>query len=116
MRFAIQVLLIMIFSSILELLLPWWSVAFAAFIGGVLVNSRSNFLAGFFGVGLLWAITSVIIDITASSDLTERVASVFMLNKPLLFLVTALLGGLVGGFAAMAGGALRKERNKVKYY
>lgn len=111
-RFLIQVLFIMIFASVLELLLPWWSVAFAAFVGGLMFNSRFNFLSGFLSVGLLWLLTSLIIDITASADLAKKVAAIFMLNKPLLFLVTSLIGAFVGGFAAMAGGALRKEKRK----
>ena len=39
-----------------------------------------------------------------------------LLNKPLLYLVTAVIGGLVGGFAAMAGGALNKKKKRSKYY
>ncbi|MBT1704863.1 hypothetical protein [Chryseosolibacter indicus] len=115
-RFLIQILFIMILASVLELLLPWWSIAFASFIGALMFNSRYNFLAGFLGVGLLWLLTSLIIDITASVNLAGRIAALFMLNKPLLFVVTSLIGAVVGGFAAMAGGALRKERRKVNYY
>jgi hypothetical protein len=37
------------------------------------------------------------------------------LNKPLLFLVMAVIGGLVGGFAAMTGSALQGNKRK-NYY
>jgi len=56
MRFPVQILAIIILGFFLELFLPWWSVALAAFVGGLLINTRMNFLAGFLAVGLLWII------------------------------------------------------------
>jgi hypothetical protein len=110
MRRPIQILVIIILGFFLELFLPWWSVAVAAFAGGVLINSRMNFLAGFLAIGLLWLAKALITDLSADSELADRVASTFMLhNKALLFLFTFLLSGLVGGFAAMTGGAMRKD-------
>ena len=96
MRFLVQVLVIII--------------AIAAFGGGLLINTRSNFVAGFLAVGLLWVGKALISDLSAESDLADRVAKIFMLhNKAILLLVLFLLSGLVGGLAAMSGGALRKE-------
>jgi hypothetical protein len=115
-RFFIQALIITIFASVLELFLPWWSIAFAAFIGGYVFRSNANFLAGFLSIALLWAIASFIIDFSSNATLTERVATIFTITKPLLFVVTAVIGGLVGGFAAMAGSSLRNEKRKMKYY
>ena len=54
MRFPVQIVVIIVVGFFMELFLPWWSVAIAAFIGGLLVNTRMNFLAGFLGIGLLW--------------------------------------------------------------
>jgi hypothetical protein len=116
MRFLIQLIVIIILASILELFLPWWSITFAAFFGGWLFRTNLNFVAGFLGVALLWTITSLIIDMSAAAPLSERVATTFFLPKPFLFVVTAVIGGLVGGFAAMAGSALRKEKRRMKYY
>jgi len=116
MRFIIQLIAITMLAAVFELFLPWWSIAFAAFIGGALLNSRVNFLAGFIGVALLWSITSLIIDASAAAPLSERVAKTLFLPRPMLFVVTAAIGGIVGGFAAMAGGALRKEKRRMKYY
>lgn len=110
MRFPVQVLVIIVLGFFLELFLPWWTVAIAAFAGGVLVNTRWNFLAGFVGVGLLWIGKALISDLSTDSDLADRVARIFMLhNKAVLLLVIFLLIGLVGGFAAMSGGALRRD-------
>lgn len=117
MRFIIQVLFITILASALELILPWWSIAIAAMLGGYFFRTRVNFVAGFLSIAILWTITSVIIDISAAAPLTERVASLFSLSKTLLFVVTAFIGGLVGGFASMAGSALRKDfKPTARYY
>jgi len=110
MRFPVQILAIIILGFFLELFLPWWSVALAAFVGGLLINTRMNFLAGFLAVGLLWIINALIADLSSDSGLADRVARIFMLhNKALLLLAIFLLSGLVGGFAAMTGGSLRRR-------
>jgi hypothetical protein len=115
MRFAVQILVIVILGFFLELFFPWWSLAIAAFCGGILVNTRMNFLGGFLAVGLLWLAKALIADLSSDSDLTQRVAVIFMLHsKVLLLLVTVLFGGIVGGFAAMTGGALRGDPEAVK--
>lgn len=119
MKFLLQLIVIALLTFMLELLLPWWSLAIAAFIGGITLNSRFNFLAGFLGVALLWFFYALLIDSTGAAPLTTRVAALFSMNSFLLMLVTALIGGLVGGFAAMAGGALRvtsKRSNDGRYY
>jgi ribose/xylose/arabinose/galactoside ABC-type transport system permease subunit len=108
MRFPVQIGVIVILGFFLELFLPWWSVAIAAFAGGLFLNTRTNFLAGFLAIGLLWVIKALIIDLSTDSGLADRVARIFMLhNKALLLLVTFILSGLVGGFFSMSGGALR---------
>ena len=112
MRFAVQIVVIVILGFFLELFLPWWSIAIAAFCGGVLINTRMNFLGGFLAIGVLWLVKAMIADLSSDADLADRVAVIFMLHsKTLLMLITLSLGGLIGGFAAMSGGALRKTRN-----
>ena len=110
MRFLVQIMVIIIVGFTIELFLPWWSIAIAAFAGGLLVNTRSNFIAGFLAIGLLWVGKALISDLSTDSDLADRVAEIFMLHdKAVLLLVLFLVSGLVGGLAAMSGGALRKE-------
>lgn len=119
MKFLLQLIIIAALALILEMLLPWWSIAIAAFIGGLTLNTRANFLAGFLGIGLLWLAFALMMDVTSAAPLAERVSKVLFINKPLLMLATMLIGGLVGGFAAMAGGALRgknKRSNDNRYY
>ena len=110
MRFPVQIIVIIVLGYLLEQFLPWWSVAIAAFLGGVLVKTRLNFLAGFLAIGFLWIGKALITDVSSDSEFADRVARIFMLhNKSILLLVTFLLSGLVGGFAAMTGSALRKD-------
>ena len=111
MRFLVQVLVIIFLGYLLELFLTWWAIAIAAFVGGILFNTRFNFLAGFVAIGLLWVGKALITDLITESELADRVAVIFMLHsKALLLLVMFVLSGLTGGFAAMTGGALRKSQ------
>lgn len=113
MRFFLQLILIAILAYVLELFLPWYSLAIAAFVIGFALNSNANFLAGFLAIALLWFIAAWMIDHASTSDLADRVALIFPVKqKWLLFLVTAVIGGSVGGFAALTGSLLRKRRRK----
>lgn len=119
MKFLLQLIVIAVLALVFEMLLPWWSIALAAFAGGLAFNSRANFLAGFFGIGLLWLLCALMMDITSAAPLAERISKVLFINKSLLLLITSLIGGLVGGFGAMAGGAVRgnsKRSNDERYY
>lgn len=107
MKFLLQCIVIAILALVLEMLLPWWSIAIAAFAGGIAFNSRANFLAGFLGIGALWLLYALMMDTTSAAPLADRISKVLFINKPLLLLLTTVIGGLVGGFAAMAGSALR---------
>lgn len=110
MRFPVQIIVIIVLGYLLEQFLPWWSVAIAGFLGGMLVNTRLNFLAGFLAIGLLWIGKALVTDVSSDSEFADRVARIFMLhNKSILLLVTFALSGIVGGFAAMTGSALRKD-------
>jgi hypothetical protein len=113
MKFLTQCLLIIVIAYVLELFLPWYSIAIAAFIIGYAVRSRVSFLTGFVAIALLWSFKAMLIDYTSASDLADRVAQIFPVKQKIyLYLVMALLGGLVGGFAAMAGAALQPENRK----
>ena len=118
MKFLLQVIVIVALAFVLELLFPWWTIAIAAFAGGLIFNTRANFAAGFFAIALLWTVKALLIESAAAAPLAERVAGILPLksNKVLLFAFTAVIGGLVGGFAAMAGSALRKRKKKSYYY
>ncbi len=114
MRFLLTVLLIAALSFIAGIFLPWWSIAIVSLVAAffLLQSVGAAFLAGFLGIFLLWSVLAFWIDTQNSSILSHRIAQLFPLNgsSVLLILVTALVGGLVAGFAAMAGTSLRPSR------
>ncbi len=113
MKFIIQTIAIVILGFILELFLPWYCIALAAFAMGYLLRSQANFLAGFLGIGLLWLLKAWLMDSSSTTELADKVARIFPLgHKALLFLLTSVLGGLVGGFASLTGSLLHKDKRK----
>ncbi len=116
MKFIIQLVSIAVLAFILELFLPWWSIAISAFVLGYGFKSNANFFAGFLGIGLLWLFKALVIDMSAAMPLAENVAAILKLNsKALLMLVMVVIGGVVGGFAALTGSLLKKDAPKHYY-
>ena len=117
MKFVLTTLLIMLLSFIAGLYLPWWSIAIVAFLAALLMQPRIGFgfLAGFLGVFLMWAAVAFWIDTANESILSHKVALLFPLggSSLLLILVSAFVGGLVGGFAAMAGSCIRFKQKHI---
>lgn len=111
MKILVASLLTALLAFVAGIYLPWWSLAIAAFIGAVIVQQSSwhSFFAGFLGIFLLWALLAWWIDWNNHSYLSQKIASLLPLsgNSVLLILVTAFIGGLVGGFAALTGSFLR---------
>ena len=111
MRFILSTLLIALLAFIAGLFLPWWVLAIIAFGVALLIpqSGWSSFGAGFAGIFLLWALLALWIDVQNRSLLSAKVAQLFPLggSSVLLIVVTAFVGALVGGFAALSGGALR---------
>lgn len=111
MRFILSVLLTATLSFLAGLFLPWWSIAIIAFLIALLIPQRigSAFLSGLIGIFILWAGVAFWIDIKNNSILSHKISELLKLSGSsfLLIIVTALIGGIVGGFAAMAGASLR---------
>jgi uncharacterized membrane protein len=109
MRLIPQILAIALLGFVAELILPWYSVAFVAFVLGYWLTSESNFLGGFIAIALLWGIKIAVVLNGAATDLADRVALIFPFKERwILILVTLLIGALVGGLSAMTGGMLKK--------
>ncbi|TCZ73857.1 hypothetical protein [Flaviaesturariibacter aridisoli] len=111
MRFLVSVLLIALLSFIAGRYLPWYSLAFVAFGVGAFVPQRllRAFLSGFLGIFLLWFLLALWLDTRNEQLLSQRVAELLHLGQSsvLLLLVTGLVGGIVGGLAALSGASLR---------
>lgn len=115
MRFLLATLLTATFSFIAGLYTPWWSVALVAFFVALLVKQRiwRAFLAGFAGIFLCWGALAFWIDANNHHILSQKIAQVLPLggSSVLLVALTAFVGALVGGFAAMSGSSLRPAEN-----
>lgn len=112
MKFLLATLLTASLAFIAGLFLPWWSIALVAFLVALLLiqNIGKGFLSGFAGIFILWGLLAFWIDIKNESILSHKIAQLFPLegSSLLMILITALVGGIVGGFAAMAGSSLRR--------
>ncbi|MGC3948795.1 MAG: hypothetical protein QM762_30565 [Chryseolinea sp.] len=110
MRFIAQFIVIVITSHLLGLFLPWYGCAVVAFLAGYFIKSRQNFLAGFLAIAVLWTFNALIADLSSSSTLPLRVAQLFGTSSVIVvYLCTAVGGGLVGGFASMSGAMLKAD-------
>ena len=116
MKFIATFILTILLGYIVYVLndvLPWWTVAVAAFAAAALVPLKpgASFLAGFLGIALLWGVLAAFIDHANAGVMAGRMAEVLPLkgNKMLLIITTGVVGGLVGGLAALTGAFTRKK-------
>jgi hypothetical protein len=116
MKCIVSIVLIALLSLISGIFLPWWVIALAAALVGVLIPQRPGmaFLSGFVALFLLWGIVAWAIDSANGSILSQRIAQILPLggSPVLLILVTALVGALVGGMAALTGSYLKKASQR----
>lgn len=91
--------------------LPWYSFAITAFLIFIAIPQPAgkSFLIGFLTVFVLWALIALKLDFANEHILSKKVAYILPLkgNYFILILITALVGGLVAGFAAMSGSLFR---------
>lgn len=125
MKFLLRFILIAALAYLAQSFLPWWSAAVVAFAVGLLLSdSRKRrvfarkspparaFLAGFLALFLLWGGMAFFLDLQNDSLLSSKIAQLFSIEQGLLssshtlVLVSALIGGAVGGFSAMTGNLL----------
>ncbi len=115
MKFIIALLLTMLLSFAAGLfeVFPWWSFAICAFVVAIAVHQKAGkaFLAAFIALFLLWGGLAFYKDAQNEHILSTKIANVLPLGGSyiLLIIVTALIGALVAGFAAIAGSYLRKR-------
>jgi hypothetical protein len=114
MKFFISFILTILLSFAACLFLPWWSITIAAFIVVALIPQKpfKSFIAGFAALFLLWGGLSFWMSNNNDHVLAHKVSQLIlkMDNPVALVAVTALVGALVAGFAALAGSYLRKTK------
>ena len=111
MKFIISVILTMLLSFAACLFFPWWSIAIAAFLVAALIRQPplSSFLAGFTALLLLWGGLCYWISNNNNDILAHRVSLLILKNDNpfLLITISALIGALVAGFAALTGSYIK---------
>ncbi len=103
-------ILIALLALILQTFLPWWSIAIAGFVSGIVFTQKpaNAFINGFSGIFALWAAVSLYIYFVNQGLLAEKLADLFSLPHGLLVvLMTALIGGICGGLSAITGNFFR---------
>lgn len=92
--------------------IPWYCFAITSFIVAVAIPQKAgkSFVSGFIALFLLWAVLAIFIDHANHHILSTRIANLFPLGGSyiLLISVTAFVGGLVSGLAALAGSYVRR--------
>lgn len=108
MKFFIQLITTSVVCFVLQTFLPWWTMALGAFTISYVIGNKGwiAFLAGFVGVAFLWVGMAFYIDSLTHSILTEKINRLLPLNA---FILTLLIGGLVGGFASLTGALLKSK-------
>ncbi len=106
MKFLIQLIATMVICFALQYFLPWWTMAIGACGAGYFFKNKGyvSFLAGLVGVAILWVGMSLYIDLATHAVLTDKINKLLPVNA---FLLTAVIGGLVGGLAALTGSLLK---------
>ncbi|MEM6345309.1 MAG: hypothetical protein AAF927_15565 [Bacteroidota bacterium] len=124
MRFILRIFLIAALSYWAQLYLPFWIAAVVAFVISFLLSRRPpkrsfgrkksrrsfSFLAGFLALALLWGGLAFYLDHENASILSTKLSQYLLQAQsgPMagpfpLVAMTALIGGLIGGFSAMTG-------------
>ncbi len=114
-RFGINTVLIAGLCGIGALYFMWYQVIIWSFLIGYWRPQRGEkaFGSGFLGVGLLWGVTAAIIDYENGHVLSQKLIALFGLPHPFLFvLLTAVIGGVAGGMAALTGAYGRRLLRK----
>lgn len=97
---------IFIFSWIIALLLPWWSLFIPAFLlsAWAIKNSFLAFITGFIASGLGWFVQALYIHFANDAILSTRMAEMFSVGSPWAVLwLTFLVAAIPGGLAALSG-------------
>lgn len=114
MKFFTAFLLTVLLSFISGLYLPWWGIAIASFIVSLIVHQKAGkaFAAAFASLFILWSGLAWWINIKNENILSSRIGELLGIgNNPLLLIaITATLGALIAGFAAMSGSFLRSKK------
>jgi len=108
-------LIYIIAAYLVNLFLPWWSVAILGFILGYTFKLKplASFGWGFLALFLLWGGQALYINFANDGVLASRIAEMLQVQSSLLVvLVTGIIGGGVGGISTLCGSFWNFERSR----
>jgi len=107
--------IILISSLVVSFVLPWWIVAIISFLSALFIakTSAHAFWSAFAAIFIVWVVMALFKSVPNKHILAIRMAHVLPLGGHwvLLLLVTAIIGGLVAGMAAMSAHLIRQVFN-----
>jgi hypothetical protein len=96
-----------ILSGILSLLGAWWLIIFGPLVFALLLKMRvfPAFVLGFLTIVALWSVTMLYFTARGSGDMIQLMSRLLPVggNSVILITITLIIGGLVGGLAAITG-------------
>ena len=108
MKFLFSIILIALLSFAVCLYLPWWSFAIVAFLVVLFLPMHPGkaFLAGFISLFLLWGGLAFWLSFNNDHNLAQKMSMVILKsgNAFLLIILTALIGAVTAGLAALSAG------------
>jgi len=106
MKILYQIILTLLAGLVLQLFLPWWTLALGAAGVSFFFEQKGwqAFAGGFVAIFLLWLLSAWYFDEASGAIMSHRLNT--LLPVPAFFL-TGLVGGLVGGMAALTGKMIR---------
>ncbi len=111
MKTALYILSLILLGGALQLFLPWWSLAVAAFLLALWFpfSPREAFLAAFLGAALLWGGYAGYLNMLNDGILAGKMGELFGVSGAWTMVLTAgLFGGLFGGLGAWTASLARQ--------
>lgn len=117
MKVFVTLLLVAVPGYLLQFYLPWWTLAVWAGIIGFMLDLRTGwaFLGGFLGGVLLWGGFAAYYHFMGEGYMAHRMSLNFGVTPFVLWLVTALIGGITAGLGLLTGRHLRKLLDSAFY-
>ncbi len=109
-------LIIFILTFAAGYVFTWWAGAIIAFVAAFYAGRKpaQSFWSGFGAVAFSWIALALLKTIPNDHILADRVAKMVHLpNWILLLLITAIIGGIVGGMASLSGFLVQRLFTKV---
>ncbi len=98
--------------------LPWWFFIFGNMLLAIILKTKKNvsIWANFLGVFLCWILWAAFKDSDNGGLLSTKISLIFYKSKntQILYILTGLIGGIVGGLAGLTGFYFRQwiDENK----